>query len=58
MGLFRKGRDSLFHNLFKERLEQLWVFRELVALARTGHTSEATILSFTNESFLKNFRGI
>ncbi|MFA6530734.1 MAG: hypothetical protein WCT31_03305, partial [Candidatus Micrarchaeia archaeon] len=50
IGLSRADREQWVNQLLELRLEQLWFFRELMALAKTGNADNATIISFTSPS--------
>lgn len=50
IGLRESQREPWVNILMNERLEQLWFFRELVVLARTGNADNSTVVSFSNDS--------
>lgn len=48
IGLNFSEREPWVNRLIERRMEQLWFFRELLALAKTGNAEGATIVSFTH----------
>lgn len=58
IGLRGSEREAWVNQLFEERLEQLWLFREAVALAGTGHASNSTIISFAPDSLSQKLAAI
>lgn len=58
IGLSYSGREQWVNELIEGRMEQLWFFRELFALAKTGNADGATVISFFHPSLPKRLESL
>lgn len=48
--IWKKNRDDALHSMIGQRLEQLWGFRELLALLKDGRCMHSDVVSFLHQS--------